>query len=328
MMNLVELFLIGTIAGFICIILAIKGFPKIGLLDFPERYGLKRDRIPYPGGIIFSILAIALCIYFEWYGIAGAVGITAIISFLDDRYQLPAITRLASQLLIAGGISSVLGISINQIGNPFGDSALILHTTVATFVTIAWLLLVQNALNWFDGLKGLCIGVSGVGFLALGLFGLIRPEVAWETDLTTFLNIAFALAGLCAGSWLLFFRGKILLGDSGSQVLGLLLGILSIAAGTKLATTLLVLGLPLLDATVVILRRLFLDKKSPLKGDQRHLHHALSRRIGEMNAVLVLLVCSAILGIGSIFLPGWGKLTGVVIVGGTLLVVHFRKQKF
>jgi UDP-GlcNAc:undecaprenyl-phosphate GlcNAc-1-phosphate transferase len=324
-MHLIELFLGGIIAGLLCALLAIKFFPKIGLLDFPERYGLKRDKIPYPGGIVLALLGILICTYFQWYGLAGIIGITGIISFLDDKFQLPATTRLATQLLIAGAIAIVFGIQIQQTGNPFGEGMFLLPPILSLGITIIWLILVQNALNWFDGLKGLCVGVSGIGFLALGLFGLIRPEVAWETTLPAFLNITFSLAGICIGAWFLFFKGKILLGDTGSQVLGLLLGIFSIVAGTKIATTLLVLGLPLLDAAVVVLRRIFLDKKSPLKGDQRHLHHALTKRIGEKNAVLLLLAISAFLGLGSIFLPGWGKMLGVIIVGGTLLFVHFKK---
>ena len=326
-MNVIELFLVGGISGFLGTFFAVQYFPKIGLLDFPERYQLQRKKLPYPGGIILALLAVFVCIYFQWYGLAGIIGITGLISFLDDRLQLPATTRLATQLLIAGAITLVFGIQIQQIGNPFGEGMFLFPPLLGIGITILWLILVQNALNWFDGLKGLCVGVSGIGFLALGLFGLIRPEVAWETSLPTFLTITFSLAGICLGAWFLFFKGKILLGDTGSQVLGLLLGILSIVAGTKIATTVLLLGLPLLDAIVVILRRIFLDKKSPLKGDQRHIHHALAKKIGEPKAVIVLLLCSALLGIGSIFLPGWGKLIGALIVGITLLLVHFWTPK-
>ncbi len=326
-MNLVELFVTGAIVGLLCLMLAVQVFPSWGLLDFPERYGLQRNKIPYPGGIILSLLACLIFIIFQWHGIAIVVMATTVIAFLDDKFQLPALPRLASQLILAGGVTVLLSIQITQIGNPFGTGMFLLPIPIAIGGTILWLLLVQNALNWFDGLKGLCVGVSGIGFLALGIFGLVRPEVAWEADLYSFLNITFALAGICIGSWMLFFKGKILLGDTGSQVLGLLLGILSIVAGTKLATTLLILGLPLLDATVVILRRIFLDKKSPLQGDQCHLHHALAKRIGEKKAVLILLACSVVLGMGSIFLPGWGKLIGVILVGGSLMIVHFWKRK-
>lgn len=327
-MKLSILFLIGIIAGLLSVWGAVKLFPRLNLLDFPERYGLQRKKIPYPGGVILALLAILTCVCFGWYGIAGAIGITTVISFLDDRYQIPASIRLLVQICVAGSIALILGISITQIGNPFGEGAFLFSTTVATFLTIAWLILVQNALNWFDGLKGLCVGISGIGFIILGIFGLIRPEVAWEADLPVFLNVTFSLAGVCIGAWMLFFRGKILLGDTGSQVLGLLLGVLSIIAGTKLATTLLLLGLPLLDAVAIILRRIFIDKKSPLHGDQRHIHHALAKKMGEKKAVLLLLLISAILGTGSLFLPGWGKLTLVTILGIFLLWIHFQKKTY
>lgn len=318
-----ELVIAGGIFSAALTFLAVKLFPNIGLMDFPERYGLKRDKIPYPGGIMIAILGVLSCIAFGWDWLALAVMLVAIISFIDDRVNLPIWPRAIVQLCVAGGIV-FLGTRINQIGNPFGEGAIILPSSIAILGTIAWIILVQNAMNWFDGLKGLCVGVSGVGFLALGLFGLVNPAVAWESDLQIFLNIAFAMTGVCAGAWLLFFRGKILLGDTGSQTLGLLLGVLSIASGTKLATTLLVLGLPLLDALVVMIRRILIDKKSPLKGDQQHLHHNLAKRFGEKSAVLILLASSAILGIGSIFLPGWGKLLGAIIVSLVLVAIHFR----
>ena len=321
-----ELVITGAILGIGLMFLAVKVFPTIGLLDFPERYGLKREKIPYPGGIIVALLGILSCISFGWDWLALAVFVTLAVSFIDDRVNLPIWPRAITQITVATGIV-LLGTQIEQVGNPLTGEAIMLPASVAIIGTIAWIVLVQNAMNWFDGLKGLCVGVSGVGFLALGLFGLVHPEVAWESDLQIFLNIAFAMTGICAGAWILFFQGKILLGDSGSQTLGLLLGVLSIAAGTKLATTLLVLGLPLLDAVVVMFRRILIDKKSPLKGDQQHLHHTLAKRVGEKTAVLVLLFCSALLGIGSIFLPGWGKILGVAIVSLSLVAVHFKIAK-
>ncbi len=323
-MNLLHLFGIGIVAGLLSTWGAIKLFPYLKLLDFPERYGLHRKRIPYPGGLVIGILTLITCFVFRWIGVGIAVFITLTFSFLDDRKPLPAIIRLIVQIAMATMVVLLFGITIQQIGNPFGKGIFVFTPFGAGVLTVLWLLLVQNALNWFDGLKGLCTGVSGIGFLILGLFGLIRPEVAWETDLPVFLQISFALAGICLGSWILFFRGKILLGDSGSQVLGLMLGILSIVAGTKLATTLLLLGIPLLDAIVVILRRIFRDKKSPLRGDQKHIHHTLAKKIGEPPAVLILLLLSTLLGVASLFLPGWGKLGIATLVGFTLLVLHFR----
>ncbi len=318
-----ELVIAGAALSLALTFLAVKIFPTLGLVDFPERYGLTRDKIPYPGGLVVAFLGILSCISFGWDWLALAVFATMVISFIDDRVNLPIWPRAIVQLGVATGIV-LLGTQIEQVGNPFTGEAIMLPVTVSILGTIAWIILVQNAMNWFDGLKGLCVGVSGVGFLALGLFGLVHPEVAWESDLEIFLNIAFAMTGICAGAWLLFFRGKILLGDTGSQTLGLLLGVLSIAAGTKLATTLLVLGLPLLDAVVVMARRILIDKKSPLKGDQQHLHHTLAKKVGEKTAVVILLGSSAILGIGGIFLPGWGKLLGVIVISATLAGVHFR----
>jgi UDP-N-acetylmuramyl pentapeptide phosphotransferase/UDP-N-acetylglucosamine-1-phosphate transferase len=64
------------------------------------------------------------------------------------------------------------------------------------------------------------------------------------------------------------------MGDTGSMFLGFMLGILSILAGGKLATALLIMGFPVLDAFWVILRRIF-RRESPFRGDFSHLHHRL-----------------------------------------------------
>jgi UDP-GlcNAc:undecaprenyl-phosphate GlcNAc-1-phosphate transferase len=182
-------------------------------------------------------------------------------------------------------------------------------------------------MNWFDGIKGLSIGVSGIGFLTLGIFGLVRQEVAWEAGLGSFLLASFFLAGICGGAFLLFWRGKIILGDSGSQVLGFLLAVLSIFAGTKIATTLLVLGLPILDLFFVIVRRVFKEKVSPFRGDKKHLHHNLSRKIGESRTALLMIAISGISGVIAIFVTGYPKLIFLLLVVLLIFLLSEWSQK-
>jgi UDP-GlcNAc:undecaprenyl-phosphate GlcNAc-1-phosphate transferase len=252
----------------------VKFFPKLGLLDFPERYGKSREKIPYPGGITLVLLILAILLWQKLYILSGLTVILAGISFWDDRQNIAIFSRLLVQLLTAI-IFAFFVSKIEFIGNPFGEGSFKLGQNLAIFATVIWIIAIQNAMNWFDGLKGLCVGVSGIGFLALGIFGLVRPEVLWETDLPVSLAITFSIAGILLGVWVAFFRGKILLGDTGSQVIGFLLAGFSIIAGTKIATTLLILGLPILDLILVIGRRIFIDKKSPFKGDLKHLHHLI-----------------------------------------------------
>ncbi len=329
-MELFPIFLLGLLSSLLCTWGAVKLFPKIGLLDFPHRYGLTRSRIPYPGGLVLWFLSIVFFLFqpILWF-LSIPLFLLGMVSFWDDLHPLPISIRGLIHL-VSAGIVFYGGISIAFIGNPFSDGASLDLTTIPFLsfgLTVIWIMLIQNALNWFDGIKGLSVGVSGIGFLTLGVFGLVRQEVAWEAGLESFLLASFFLAGICGGSFLLFWRGKIILGDSGSQTLGFLLAVLSIFAGTKIATTLLVLGLPILDLVFVIGRRIFQEKRSPFKGDKKHLHHNLARKVGEQRASLLLVLISGVLGVISVFVTGQEKLFLLGIVAVLLFLLSEWSRK-
>ncbi len=310
-------FLIGLVLSGIATLGAVKFLPKLGLLDYPERYGLQRKKLPYPGGLVFLVLAIIFFLVLrDFWFLSLALLILGGVSFWDDLRPLPSSLRLFVHVVVASFVF-FQGIQIAFVGNPFefGTSIDLTNLPLISFLlTVVWIVIIQNALNWFDGIRGLTVGVSGVGFLTLGVFGLVRQEVAWEAGLPDFLQISFFLAGICAGGFLLFWRGKIILGDTGSQILGFLLAVMSIFAGTKIATTLLVLGLPIMDSVFVVMRRVLIEKVSPFKGDKKHLHHNLARRIGEGRTSLVLISISAGLGTIAIFLTGAEKIAALFLV--------------
>ena len=319
-------FLIFAGISALAVYFSVKIFPKLGLLDFPERYKKSREKIPYPGGATLVLLILTVLLWQKLWILSGLTVILAGISFWDDRQNLAVLPRLLVQLFVAI-VFAVFVSKIEFIGNPFGEGSFELGQNPAIFLTIIWILAIQNAMNWFDGLKGLCVGVSGIGFLALGIFGLVRPEVLWETDLPMALNITFSIAGILLGSWVTFFREKILLGDTGSQVIGFLLAGFSIIAGTKIATTLLILGLPILDLVLVTGRRIFIEKKSPFKGDLNHLHHLVSRKIGEEKAVILFMIISSAFAVISIFITSWYKLLYLGLLSLIILELYFYTRK-
>ncbi|MCF7917551.1 undecaprenyl/decaprenyl-phosphate alpha-N-acetylglucosaminyl 1-phosphate transferase [Candidatus Gracilibacteria bacterium] len=313
------LFFTGIVEAGILTWLCVKFFPQWGLLDYPERYGIKRSRLPYPGGLIFLFLTFAYFLLCQpsMSFLLGAILALGAVSLFDDRCPLPIWIRS----LVHIGVALFVfynGIAIEFIGNPFSGMGESFDLTqipyLSLILTVLWIIIIQNALNWFDGIQGLSVGISGIGFLALGIFGLVRQEVSWEQGLPEFLETSFYLSGICLGAFLFFLRGRILLGDTGSQVLGFLLAVMSIFAGTKIATTLLVLGLPILDSIFVVFRRIFLEKKSPFEGDKKHLHHNLAHRAGEMQATMLLVLISALLASIGIFLVGMVKIISLIVV--------------
>lgn len=316
-MEFFPLFIIGLLLGGLSIIMAEKIWPRLGLLDFPERYGLNRKPKPYPAGILIVLLSLGLgLIDTRFLVLLGPILVLGVVSFLDDRYQVGAIYRLLLQIAVGVWIF-YQGIAINVIGHPFEPTNIELVTVMpwmAFGLTIFWVVALQNAMNWFDGLPGLSVGVSAIGFLALGLLGLIRPELFLDPAHGAVTQAHFYLAGVCVGMWWLLFKERLILGDTGSQVLGLLLAAMSIFAGAKIATTALVLMLPFLDLFLVVLRRALIDKKSPFKGDYKHLHHLLAQQFGREQAVLVLLVCSFVFGVLAVLLSGLSKAIALLVL--------------
>lgn len=118
-----------------------------------------------------------------------------------------------------------------------------------------------------------------------------------------------------------FNPAKIFLGEIGSTLSGFILGILSIILGGKIATVLLVMGIPILDVAWAIIRRIFYGQ-SPFKADRTHLHHRLlDIGLSQKQAVAILYSISAFFGILAIFLQSFGKLIALVSVFVTMLIL-------
>ncbi len=321
---------------------AITFFPKLGLLDFPHRYGLTRKRIPYPTGIIaVALFLIAFLSLFtmtlQAAGLIAAVLLLAGVSFADDRRQLPFWLRLTAQIFAAMLIVAA-GSRIYTITNPLGGIIKLDQWTIGVPVfgslpvlsglfTVVWLLLTINALNWFDGIPGQVSLISSVGFLLIGCLAYFRngqPDTAL---------LALLLCAIATGSAIFDFPpGKVLMGDTGSMFFGLTLGLLGIYEGGKVATAFLAIGIPLADAGFVIVRWL-LRGRSPFKGDHDHLHHRLlARGLGKRSIVLLLAGISGSLGLTALFLDTAGKAMQVgmllmIVAALTLLTAKHKSSK-
>lgn len=243
--------------------------------------------------------------------------------YLDDRYRLPAgysviFPVLAALTIVFSGIQAV------SIHNPFSGNIIQLNQlTLAGFPIISalvvffWTLGMTYTTKLLDGMDGLVTGVSTIGALVL-FFLSLTPEVMQPQ--TALLCITFA--GSLLGFLILnFYPAKIFLGESGSTFAGFLLGVLAIVSGGKIATALLVMGIPLLDALWVILQRLF-NKQSMFTGDRRHLHfRLLDIGFSEPQAVLFLYAISAFFGATALFLQSLGKLIALLILVFVMTVI-------
>ena len=188
------------------------------------------------------------------------------IGLTDDLLDLPPWVKFAGQLVVA--IAAVaFGVQITVISNPLGG-VIELHYLLGALVSVIWLVGMMNAINLLDGLDGLASGVVLVS-------ALIMATLSAQLG-----NSALVLFGLAVGGSIVGFlpfnayKAKLILGDSGSNLLGFLIGSLAVLGQAKIGTALLVLGIPILDVAWTIIRRRR-SGRAITSRDTEHLHHRL-----------------------------------------------------
>ncbi|MDD5342235.1 MAG: MraY family glycosyltransferase [Patescibacteria group bacterium] len=264
--------------------------------------------------------------------------------YLDDRYRLsPAkqiIFPILASLVIVGS-----GIGVAYISNPLGNVIRLDTVKLELFTwqglpysitlfsdlfTVVWLMGMMYTTKFLDGLDGLSAGIATIGSLIIFCLSLTQTVAQPETAL-----LAIIFVGAGAGFLLLNFNpAKIFLGEGGSVFVGFFLGVLSIISGAKIATALLIMGIPILDTVWVILRRLFWEKRSIVSADKKHLHfRLLDIGLTQRQAVVFLYVLTAVFGFAGLLVTGKGKLItlfillAVMVVLALILVLTYRRKK-
>lgn len=172
-----------------------------------------------------------------------------------------------------------------------------LPVAAAVAFTLFWIVGMMNTINLLDGLDGLAGGVTAIAALLLFVH-MVRLE---QYSLAP---LPLALLGACLGFLPHnFYPARVFMGDSGALYLGYSLALLSIIGGAKIATALLVLGVPILDVAWVVIFRLSRGR-SPVQADRGHLHHRLLD-LGLSQVQIVGLYFAVALGFGllAVFLP-------------------------
>jgi UDP-GlcNAc:undecaprenyl-phosphate/decaprenyl-phosphate GlcNAc-1-phosphate transferase len=238
--------------------------------------------------------------------------------FLDDKYNLKAKFQLIFPVF-AILIVIISGIGIDWITNPIDNNQLIrldsIKTTIinlnglpykltllADIFTFVWLLAMLYTTKLLDGLDGLVGSITTVGAFFIFVTALINDNAQEDIALISIIFIGAILSFLIYN----FNPAKIFFGEGGSLYAGFMLGVLSIISGSKVAVTLIVMGIPLLDMLWTILRRV-MDGKNPLKSsDKKHLHHRfLDAGFSVRQTVLIFSSISLVLGIFAVFLQNY-----------------------
>jgi UDP-GlcNAc:undecaprenyl-phosphate GlcNAc-1-phosphate transferase len=241
--------------------------------------------------------------------------IIVILGIFDDIYALPALPKLLVQIA-AALVAVSQGNVIQVISNPnlLSDHAYWSLGHWAVPVSVIWIVAITNAVNLIDGLDGLAVGVATISSLTMLVIAMLVSE-------NIVALVMAALAGGCIG-FLPYNSNpaKIFMGDTGSTFLGFVLATMSIQGLFKFYTIIsfavpfLMLGLPLFDTCFAILRRLS-KGQNPMSPDRSHVHHRLiDMGFSQKQAVAILYVISAILGLCAVVLTTSGALKAIVLL--------------
>jgi UDP-GlcNAc:undecaprenyl-phosphate GlcNAc-1-phosphate transferase len=251
------------------------------------------------------------------------------LGILDDTRGLSPRIKLLGQIL-AACIAIAWGVRVDFLTHPFeGVISLEIFGLgfVSYLVTIVWIVGITNAVNLIDGLDGLAAGVSAIAAITLGVVSLLEgfPHVA---------SLAFILAASTLGFLKYnFYPAKVFMGDTGSLFLGFNLATIAVIGLTKSATVIslflpvVILGIPIADTFLAIVRRYF-NGKSIFSPDKDHIHHRLlAIGLSHRRTVLAIYVVSAILGVSAVLTALVATPQGVLIMLITTGGVFFAADK-
>jgi UDP-GlcNAc:undecaprenyl-phosphate GlcNAc-1-phosphate transferase len=265
----------------------------VGAIDEPRERGLSERPTPLLGGLaIFAGALIAALIWLPagyrsdhqlWHGVLIAAAVITIVGALDDRFDLPPIVKLTGQVL-AAVIAVHFGVVVKAITLPFVGQLAFPNagvTNAGPLLTIIGLVAMMNVVNFSDGVDGLAAGVCVIiaATMAVIAFDLGRGQPGVLAALTAGAALGFLLFN--------FPPASSFMGDCGANLLGLLMGVITVEAAVKTAAVvsfvlpLILLAVPFLDTTFVVLKRL--KYKQPIyRSDSEHFHHRMAR-IGFSN---------------------------------------------
>ncbi len=268
--------ILGVLLAFLMGPLGIQLAVYLGVLDYPSSRKQHDRPIPCLGGLViylgFFIPVLLLLPLTPLIGalLLGATGIL-ILGIWDDMLGLDPRFKLIAQVLLSL-VPIYMGVQIYWVTSPFGG---VIQLGMGSMpVTILWIVAMVNVINILDGLDGLATGITAISCGATFLVAGIMMQ--WVPALLALILMAVCLGFLRVN----FFPARLYLGDSGSMLLGFLLGVISISGVIKSTVAfsfllpILILAIPISDTLYAIIRRVR-NKKAIFQADRGHFHHEL-----------------------------------------------------
>lgn len=281
-----------------------------GAVDIPNQRKVHHRAMPRLGGLVVYLAFVPVALISSGFkapvlGLACGATLIVLLGMVDDIRGISPRVKLAGQTLAALSVIP-FGVKVDFITNPLNNEMLYLGL-LAIPVTVFWLISVTNAVNLIDGLDGLAGGVSLIASLTMAVIAAVQSaffEITGEQEVIILsLILAASILGFLRYN---FHPASIFLGDSGSMLLGFSLGVISVMGLTKSATAIsviipvVVMGIPLLDTFMAIIRR-YQDHRPIFQPDREHLHHQLlARGFSHRKAVLSIYGVSLVTGISAV----------------------------
>ena len=252
-------------------------------------------------------------------GLLLAGGLLVVVGFIDDRWGLGAVSKLAGQVA-AGGILVWSGQSLPWVPMPSGG-VFSLEPDLSVTLTILLVVVTINAINFIDGLDGLAAGIVAVAALSFLAYSYTLIKTIGATSQSLPAVASALLAGMCLGFLPHnFYPARIFMGDIGSSLLGLMLAYLPISSTASLDPALLtnyaqsptldryptflpllvpaaIFVIPYADLMFAIIRRTRAGQPL-MAADRQHLHHRVLN-IGHSyrQSVLIMYLWAALFSV-------------------------------
>ncbi len=300
---------------------------RVGAVDEPRERSLHTNPTPRLGGIAIFLGVLVAGVLFLPEGeqtrgiLLGAIAIV-LVGALDDVFDLPPAVKLAGQIC-AALIPVLMDVRVENLTLPFLDPIELPDS--GGVVTVVGIVAMMNIVNFSDGVDGLAAGVCAISAATFAV-------IALSLDRTDAGILAALTAGAAIGFLFWNFHpASIFMGDSGSNLLGLLLacvaiqGVLKTAAVVALVFPLVILAVPILDTGFVVAKRIKY-RRPVYEADAEHFHHRFDRiGFSPRRTVLYLYgwtLTLAALAIALRFVP-YSDNDGTLNLGWSLVIIAF-----
>ncbi len=327
MASMVDFLIVGGVAAIVTLLLTplsrVIAF-RVKAIATPDERKVHEGETPSLGGLAM-LVGIAAGLLTAWLmgsfdpvfrSLTDIIGIivAAVIIFLvgatDDVRDVSAPAKVAG-IVLAGVVLALAGVSVLWLRIPF-TGFIQLSPDLSVVVTVVWLLVMSNAVNLIDGLDGLAGGIVAIasGSFFVYAFHLGQDGVLFDGNPGALL--AIITAGVCVGFLPHNMNpAKTFMGDGGALLLGLMLAASTATVGGRLdqvvsgqvffffaplVIPLLLLGVPLADLILAVIRRASRKGVGLATADKDHLHHRLLRLgHGHRRTVFILWLWTALL---------------------------------